>query len=109
MIPTLILIFISPNNPQIKVVNQSRLKTIRGPGLILKWGPYLVSFEKIYDMRGPLAYSVQWINTTLSLIFSILHEKLVRGPLFNRGPWAAALKALALIWPWVRSKQKYQD
>ena len=31
MIPTLILIFISPNNPQIKVVNQSRLKTIRGP------------------------------------------------------------------------------
>jgi hypothetical protein len=40
----------------------------------------------------------------LCLTFDILNESLDWGPLFNWGPWAAALKALALIWHWMENK-----
>jgi len=49
----------------------------------------------------PLAFFSQWINAKFPefvLYVQNIKININLGPLFHQGPWAAALKALALIW-----------
>ncbi len=68
-----------------RYVNQSRLKTNGGSGLIEKGGPHLYIYPQFIVMRAPIAFSFRWISTNLYLMYIIWHEILVNGALFIRG------------------------
>ena len=59
---------------------QSRLETLRGPGLIKKGGPYLSFYEHFIVIGEPLAFSFQWLNSNLCVMFDVFLENLVWGP-----------------------------
>jgi len=78
------------------------LRAVLWPWTNLKRGTiinFIIIFSKNHDFE-----ECQWLFSTsfqnLCFMSKILKDATVWGPLFHRGHWTAALKALALIWHW---------